>query len=221
MLLKERLLEVSINQQALYTFTHVHRVEVNFQMYAAAELQQCQVQLTELSLSSQATDMKEEEQDLQAHATEQADTEVEDDPGIIIVYAPEETIHNALGQRGSPVPQGANAGASSTAFQDYVYQEILAFTNISARRNCIQKSPGVYFANLFHRLPQEAYVDLMQVLEDRFVLGTGPIVQWSLAVSAPPNPPLGAVLRVGGGGLGVGLVHFYRENIQQGVFRST
>ena len=170
---------------------------MNFQMYAAAEFQQCQVRLTELSLSSQATDVKEEEQDLQAHATEQADTEVEDDPGIIIVYASEETIHNALGQQG---PQGANAGASSTAFQDY---------------NCIQKSPGVYFANLFHRLPQEAYVNLMQVLEDRFV------VQWSVAVSAPPNPPLGAVLRAGGGGLGVGQVHFYRENIQQGVFRST
>ena len=159
-------------------------MEVNFQMYAAAEFQQCQVRLTELSLSSQATDVKEEEQDLQAHATEQADTEVEDDPGIIIVYASEETIHNALGQQGSPVPQGANAGASSTAFQDY---------------NCIQKSPGVYFANLFHRLPQEAYVNLMQVLEDRFVQGTGPIVQWSVAVSAPPNPLLGAVLRVGGG----------------------
>ena len=172
---------------------------MNFQMYAAAEFQQCQVRLTELSLSSQAADVKEEEQDLQAHATEQADTEVEDDPGIIIVYASEETIHNALGQQGSPVPQGANAGASSTAFQDYVYQEILAFTNISARRNCIQKSPGVYFANLFHRLPQEAYVNLMQVLEDRFVQGTGPIVQWSVAVSAPPNPLLGAVLRVGGG----------------------
>ena len=179
---------------------------MNFQM-DAAEFRPCQVQLPELS------DVK------QAQATEQANTELEDDPGIIIVYATDETIHNALGQQGSPVPQGANAGASSTAFQEFVYQEILACTNLSVR-NCIKKSPNVYFANLFHRLPQDDYFTVMQVLEDRFGQGIGPTAQWSAAVSAPPNPPLGAVLRVGGG-LGVGQVHFYRENIQQGVFRST
>ena len=187
-----------INQQTLSNCQYMH----TFQMDAA----EFQVQQPELS------DVK------QAQATEQA-KEQEDDPGIIIVYTMDETIHQALGQPGSPVPQGPNAGASSIAFQEFVQREILASTNLSVD-NCIRKSSNSYFPNLFHRLPQDDYYAVMQVLGDRFCQGMGPIAQWSTAVSAPPNPPLGAVLRVGGG-VGVGGVHFYRELIQQGVFRST
>ena len=64
---------------------------------------------------------------------------VEKDPGLIIVYAHDQVIHDALGQPGAPIAQGATPSESSEAFQEYIFQTILG-TPVSLDENCVVKS---------------------------------------------------------------------------------
>ena len=52
--------------------------------------------------------------------------ETQEDPGLIIVYGDDLTIHNALGQAGAPVQQGQTAADSAQALREYVYSVVLS-----------------------------------------------------------------------------------------------
>jgi hypothetical protein len=50
-----------------------------------------------------------------------------DDPGVIVVIGCDHAVHQALGLPGSPVPQGANPGASQAAFVAWLQQMLCSF----------------------------------------------------------------------------------------------
>ena len=64
---------------------------------------------------------------------------VEADLGLIIVYEDNETIHDALGQPGAPVTQGATPAASAEAFWEFVFRTVLS-TQLDIEFNCLEKA---------------------------------------------------------------------------------
>ena len=149
--------------------------------------------------------------------------------GIIITWKPR-LIHVALGQLGSPVPQGPDVITSLERFEHYIYGEIVR-TPLSKVQNCVVDplvAPG-RFCNLFHRLPEDHFFNAKLKIEEAFVTGGSPTAQWSVNVSAPsgaansllPHSPLGTVLKVTGGvGVGIGAVVFEVVHFPAGIFRA-
>ena len=114
------------------------------------------------------------------------------------MYAPDQTIHDTLNHAGAPVRQRATAADSVAALQEYVYRTILS-TPVSAEENGVDKGAGVYYPDIFHRLPQDTYHSVLLKLQRVFILDSTSVATWSRQVSAPPKPPLGTLLRVTGG----------------------
>ena len=65
------------------------------------------------------------------------------DPGAMIRYASDDDIHTCLGLQHSPVPQGASAAASASAFKAWVV------TQFHAEHDNAEVEPG---SGTFHRL---------------------------------------------------------------------
>ena len=115
-------------------------------------------------------------------------------------------------------------------FKQYVYGKVL-LTPCTESEHAIRKcdgGPGVqesYFTELFHRLPEDTFRAILEVLHKIFITGNNPVADWSCNVSAaagipnslPPNRPLGTLIKVEGG-LGVGRVTFSRVAVSRGVF---
>ena len=78
----------------------------------------------------------------------------EKDPGLVIVYENNQVIHDALGQHGAPIAQGATPTALAETFQEYILQTILA-TPVLVEDNCVVKSTvgevSSLFPSVFHR----------------------------------------------------------------------
>jgi hypothetical protein len=144
--------------------------------------------------------------------------ESESDPGLVIMYAPDQTIHDTLNHAGAPVRQGATAADSAAALKEYVYRTILS-TPVSAEENGVDKGAGVYYPDIFHRLPQDTYHSVLLKLQRVFILDSTSVATWSRQVSAPPKPPLGTLLRVTGG-VGKGQVYVVRCAVDRGIFRN-
>ena len=84
-----------------------------------------------------------------------ADQDHENNPGLITVYESDEVLHDALGQPGAPVAQGATPATSAEAFKEFIFQTILG-TPVALDDNCVVKSTvggvSTLFPTLFHRL---------------------------------------------------------------------
>ena len=52
--------------------------------------------------------------------------DMDEDPGLIILYKDSGIIHHALGLQGAPVLQGPNRQASGEVFQAYVYNQLVS-----------------------------------------------------------------------------------------------
>ena len=141
--------------------------------------------------------------------------EKEKDPGLIIVYDVE-AVHIALGHTTEPVPQGVDIVQSLHNFQQYVYQQVIAMP-CAVAAHCIEKTRNnpqgrEYYQNLFHCLPANVYKDIVERLKTVFIFNNTLTATWSVNVAAPahtanslpPNRPLGALIKVGGG-VGLGL----------------
>ena len=126
----------------------------------------------------------------------ESEPQSESDPGLVIIYAPDQTIHDALNQVGAPVGQGATPAASAAALKEYIYQTILS-TPVSEDENGVNKEEGEYYREIFHRLSQDTYHSIVHRLQWVFVLDNTSVARWSVQVSTPPNPPLGSLLYKG------------------------
>ena len=131
----------------------------------------------------------------------------EADPGIAICYSPDGVIHAALQHHLTPaavLQPGVDATASAELFKSYVHR-IIASTPIDEEDNCVVESVvgqrRNYFPHLFHRMSQDMFYSVVKRLQRVFVTDASPVARWSLAVSAPPTPPLAKIVRVGGGAL--------------------
>ena len=82
--------------------------------------------------------------------------ESKSDPGLVIMYAPDQTIHDALNGAGAPVQQGATAADSAAALKEYVYRTILS-TPVSVDENGVDKGAGIQFTEIFQRLTQDLF----------------------------------------------------------------
>ena len=129
----------------------------------------------------------------------------EADPGIVICYSPDAVIHAALQHHLTPaavLQPGVDATASAELFKSYVHR-IIASTPIDEEDNCVVESVvgqrRNYFPHLFHRMSQDMFYSVVKRLQRVFVTDASPVARWSLAVSAPPAPPLAKIVRVGGG----------------------
>ena len=142
----------------------------------------------------------------------------ESDPGLIIMYASDQTLHDALNGPGVPVQQGATAADSATALKEYIYRVILS-TPVSVDENGVDKGAGVHFTEIFKRLTQDNLFKVLRKLERVFILDSTPVAAWSRQVLAAPNPPLGTLLRVTGG-VGKGQVYVVRCAVDRGIFRN-
>ena len=147
---------------------------------------------------------------------EAADT-VERDPGLIIVYTHDQDIHDALGQPGAPVAQGATSSDSSEAFQEFIFRIILT-TPVVLEENYLVKSTvgGVplMFPSLFHRLTHNQIFRIMAHLMHTFITNRTPTAQWSLGL----EHPLGTLVRVTGAGTGA--VCYTLQSVDDGIFRT-
>ena len=113
-------------------------------------------------------------------------------------------------------------GQSLHNFQQYVCQQVIA-TPCAVAEHCVEKPSNnpqgrEYYPNLFHRLPADVYKDIVERLKTVFIFNNTPTATWSVNVAAPantanslpPNRPLGALIKVGGG---VGLGHDLMEPV--------
>ena len=148
--------------------------------------------------------------------------EREANPGIVICYSPDAVIHAALQHHLTPtavLQPGVDATASAELFKSYVLR-IIASTPID-EDNCVLESVGGegrnYFPHLFHRMSQDMFFSVVKRLQRVFVTDATPVARWSLAVSAPPAPPLAKIVRVGGAGSGS--VFMSVESFREGIFR--
>ena len=144
--------------------------------------------------------------------------EMEKDPGLIIHYGPDQVIHDALAQPNSPVPQGNTASASAAALKQYIYDVVLT-TLVSESDNGVLRNDSENFVQYFHRLPQDTFFKIKGRLLTELVTGNTPASRWSLAVSAPPQHPLGCLIKVTGG-VGLGQVCMEVVAIRQGIFKT-
>ena len=145
------------------------------------------------------------------------ESQSESDPGLVIIYAPDQVIHDALNQVGAPVRQAATPTASAAALKEYVYNIILS-TPVLEEDNGVEKEEGEYYHEVFHRLSQDTYHRLVHRLKRVFMLDNTSVARWSVQVSASPNPPLASLLRAGGG-VGQGQVYITRCYVRSGIFR--
>ena len=153
--------------------------------------------------------------------------ELTSDPGIVILYSDSDTVHTALGQAGSPVAQGATAGVSLTDFKEFVFNQILA-TPVAVADHCVVKTflPIQHHHEVFHRLAEDKYRAVIELLMQAFVTSNTATARWSLAVSSGPHVPgalplhgpLGQVLKVTGG-VGLGQVVMEPAAMAVGIFR--
>ena len=142
----------------------------------------------------------------------------ESDPGLIIIYSSDQTLHDALGGPGAPVQQGASPAESAAALKQYIYSVILS-TPVSVDANGVDRGAGMQFTEVLQRLTQDDMFKVLRKLERVFILDSTPVATWSRQVAAPPNPPLGTLLRVTGG-VGKGQVFVVRCAVDQGIFRN-
>ena len=85
---------------------------------------------------------------------QKSEPQSENDPGLVILYAPDRIIHDALNQVGSPVSQAGTPEASAAALKAYIYNIVLT-TPVSEEENGVEQEDGVYFHEVFHRLFQD------------------------------------------------------------------
>ena len=140
----------------------------------------------------------------------------ENNPGLVILYAPDRIIHDALNQVGAPVRQAGTPEASATALKAYIYNIVLS-TPVSEEENGVEQEEGVYFHEVFHCLSQDTYHRIVNRLKSVFVLDNTVVARWSVQVAAPPNPPLASLLRVGGD-VGQGQVYITQCYVHSGIF---
>ena len=111
------------------------------------------------------------------------------DLGLVILYAPDRIIHDALNQVGAPVSQAGTPEASTAALKAYVYSIVLS-TPVSEEENGVEQEDGVYFHEVFHHLSQDTYHRIVNRLKRVFVSDNTPVARWPVQVATPPNPPL-------------------------------
>ena len=149
-------------------------------------------------------------------------------PGLLIHYNVD-AVHDALGQKGSPVSQGNGQGESLKNLQDFVWKEILA-TPCDVEEHCIEESftPTTgkeYFKTIFHRLSEKTFLNIVEKLNNTFVEPGSTTSQWSVSVSPPaglshalpPYQPLGKLFKIIGGGKGK--VTIERITVDAGIFK--
>ena len=146
-----------------------------------------------------------------------ADT-CEADPGLIIIYGNDQIIHDALGQAGAPIPQGATPAASADSFKEFVFTMILG-TPIDIEFNCLEKAtvggvPEVSHT-LFQSLTHDQYRKVLARLTRTFITSGTPTALWSMAL----GHALGMLVTVTGGGTGG--VYYTKVSMDDGVFRSS
>ena len=138
-----------------------------------------------------------------------------------IVYASDAAVHQALGQPGAPVPQGATPAVSAERLHDFIYMTIRG-TPLSETEHCVVEAATVggmvYDKTIFHRLPQDLYFRIIQHLAREFVTNQTPTATWSRRVCRPPASPLVTLIRVVGG-VGSGSVFMMAEAFAEGIFR--
>ena len=144
--------------------------------------------------------------------------EMEKDPGLIIHYGPDQIIHNALAAQHSPVPQGDTPAESAAALKKFIYRLVLT-TSVSESDNGVLKNDDEHFLQYFHRLPQDTFFRIKTELLTALVTGGTTLSQWSLAVSAPPQQPLGCLIKITGG-VGQGQVCMELVAISHGIFKT-
>jgi hypothetical protein len=108
---------------------------------------------------------------------------------LVILYAPDRIIHDALNQVGAPVSQAGTPEASAAALKAYVYSIVLS-TPVSEEENGVEQEDGVYFHEVFHSLYQNTYHRIVNHLKRVFVLDNTPVARWPVQVATPPYPPL-------------------------------
>ena len=112
-----------------------------------------------------------------------------------------------------------------------IYANIVDDSNIrqGERREKVRRpggSAGVFFPELFHRLPADTYRAVIEHLHEVFVRANHPVARWSVNAAASthdpnsfsPNRPLGSLIKVLGG-VGQGQVTFERVAVSHGIFR--
>jgi hypothetical protein len=146
-------------------------------------------------------------------------------PGVVICFAPDEVIHAALQHQLTPVAvlqRGIDATTSAATFKQFVHRVVLETPSVDVEEHCViervDANGRTYFPHLFHRLSQDTYFDIVRRLQRVFVTDNTALAQWSVAVSAPPAPPLAKIVRVGGGA-GCGSIFMNVEPFGAGMFR--
>ena len=153
------------------------------------------------------------EQQPHAAATVQpySTVEAEVDPGLIIMYDPG-AVHVALAQPNAPVQQGVDIAKSLENLQRYVYLQVLAMP-CSEPDHCVERlsdhNVREYYPQPCYRIPAYTYCAIIERLKDMFIFSNTPTARWSVNVahfpnSLPPNGPLGALIKVVEGGVGLG-----------------
>ena len=144
-----------------------------------------------------------------------------EDPGIVLCYAADELVHDAVGEPGSPVTRGPTPAVSASRLRDYIFRTILS-TLLSEDENCVvQKASGAgtsFFHTVFHRVSQDQYYRVVQKLRRVFITDQTPTADWSRLVARDSAPPLVTLLQVVGGS-GVGQVQMSTQSFGDGIFK--
>ena len=145
------------------------------------------------------------------------ETERDGNPGIVLVYTPDEVVDAAVAQPGSPVTRGQTPAVSAARLREYIFRTILS-TPLSEAANCVvekaSRTGTTYFLTVFHRMSQDAYHSVVQLLAGTFITNNTATADWSCRVCRAPAPALVTLLRVDGGGAGSHPVSF-----GEGIFR--
>ena len=120
------------------------------------------------------------------------DLERDSNPGIVLCYAADTVVHPAVGEPGSPVPQGSTPSTPSVLaewLREFTFQSILD-TPLGLAENCVVEKMTddrvVYFKTLFHRVDQDLFHSVVQRIIREFVTNQTATAQWSRRVSRDP-----------------------------------
>ena len=123
-------------------------------------------------------------------------------PGIVLCYAADQALHDAVGEPGSPVARGPTPAVSAARLREFIFRTILA-TPLSQDDNCVvekaSKAGISYFHTVFHRMSQDQYHRVVQQLTRVFITNQTQTADWSCRVARDPAPALVTLLGVIGG----------------------
>ena len=99
------------------------------------------------------------------------------DHGIVLCYAADELVHDAVGEPGSPVARGPTPAVSASRLRDYYLPNDFS-TQLSEDENCVvQKDSGAgtsFFHTVFHRVSQDQYHRVVLQLRRVFITDQTP-----------------------------------------------